>query len=610
MPCRQARRFDRRACVLLAAVLLAAVLLALAPASASGATFFVDAESSGDPACSQAAPCTTINEAVVASRANSEVDTIKIATGLYLEQLKLMDPKDTGLTIEGSGSGSDPATSTVIQAEGASAGDVVVLGAPAGAQTRMTVRNLRLIKVPFEDRGTAIIMNAASSTLENVYAMVSGPADDALISVRNDDARLERVTAQAMGQTGMSSAQAVYSDADKLTVFDSDILGAQGGGLGTAAAGDLVLVRSRVTATPDAETALAVAGRLTADSSLISGGAIGFRYFGGDPTSPNRDANLRGVTIDAGQPGVADPAVNNDQEQSGYAISQERDSVNVRLDSSIALERSISYGGEVRCGFSKIPSQQEAADPIEGTGPIACGHGGVSGNFSSLPSDLFADAPGGDYRLKPGSPAYDRGSTRALEAGESSFDLARAVRTASAQGVCPSRRDQGAYETQTGFVCAAAQPDIVSQTVSDDVTAPLLGGASLSRRVFRVGSRPTPLVTGSRRRAPAGTTLRFTLSEAARVKIAIEQRLRGRRVGRRCRPATRRLRKRRACVRWKRAGMLTRDLGAGQVRVPFSGRVGRRALSAGRYRFVITAEDASGNGTIAPVRRTFRIVKR
>jgi len=41
-------------------------LLALAPATASGATFFVDAETSGDPACSESAPCTTINEVLEA----------------------------------------------------------------------------------------------------------------------------------------------------------------------------------------------------------------------------------------------------------------------------------------------------------------------------------------------------------------------------------------------------------------------------------------------------------------------------------------------------------------------------------------------------------------
>jgi len=97
---------------------LASLVSAFSPAQASGATFFVDAEAAGDPACSQSAPCTTINEAVAASRANAEVDTIKIATGLYAERVELTNPKDSALTIEGSGSGSDPGTNTVIRTAG------------------------------------------------------------------------------------------------------------------------------------------------------------------------------------------------------------------------------------------------------------------------------------------------------------------------------------------------------------------------------------------------------------------------------------------------------------------------------------------------------------
>ena len=337
---------------------------------------------------------------------------------------------------------------------------------------------------------------------------------------------------------------------------------------------------------------------MTADSSLLLGGGWGLLYFG-DPASPNRDARLRGVTIDAGQRGVVDPV--DPAQGTGYAINVQGSGVIAYLDSSIALERSSAFGGEVRCSFSNAPDQQEAADPVAGTGPVACG-AGVPGNLSSPPSALFVNAPGGDYRLEPGSPAYDRGSTAALQSGESPLDLARAPRAASAQGVCPPRRDQGAYEIQSGVACAGAQPGIVSQPNSQDVVArdtiaPLLTKAGLSRKVFSVGSPSTPRVARARRRARAGTTLRFRLSEAAEVRIVVERRLRGRRVGRRCRPATRRLSKRPACTRWKRVGMLSRSLAAGRASVPFSGRVGARALGAGRYRLAITARDATGNNT-------------
>jgi hypothetical protein len=63
----------------------------------------------------------------------------------------------------------------------------------------------------------------------------------------------------------------------------------------------------------------------------------------------------------------------------------------------------------------------------------------------------------------------------------------------------------------------------------------------------------------------------------------------GRRVGDRCEIPTRRLRNRRRCTRNKRAGGLTRrNLPAGPSAIRFSGRIGRRALAAGRYRATIT----------------------
>ena len=589
--------------ILRPALTLGALLLALAPATASGATFFVDAETSGDPACSESAPCTTINEAVAASRANNEVDTIKIATGLYGEQVELLDPKDSGITIEGSGSGEDPGANTVIQ-YGGPLNVVMALGSITGTESGMTVRNLRVVNTVDAGRGAAIGVNAQNSTLENVYAGVSEPAGDPVIGVSGGGTRLERVTAEAMGP-GLVSAKALTASAN-LTVVDSDIRGATGGSIQVV--GDLQLVRSRVTAPSSAQNAMFVEGSLTADSSLVSGGGTAIDYRG-NVASPRHDAVLRGVTIDAGQPGVVDPVRVSDG--AGYAIAVQGVGVTARLDSSIALERSFSYQGELRCSFSNVPDQEEAANSGTSSGPIACGSSAASGNFSSPPSDLFVNAPGGDYRLKPGSPAYDRGSTRALEPGESPLDLARAARVASARGVCAPRRDQGAYETQTG-VCAAGPPEVARQDVPAprDAIAPAITGASLSRKVFRVGSGSTALLARVRRRARAGTTLRFTLSEAAQVRIAVERRLRGRRVGRSCRPATRRLRKRRACARYKRAGALTRNLAAGRASVPFSGRIGRRALRAGRYRFAITAKDAAGNITPKPVRVNFRVVRR
>jgi hypothetical protein len=47
------------------------------------------------------------------------------------------------------------------------------------------------------------------------------------------------------------------------------------------------------------------------------------------------------------------------------------------------------------------------------------------------------------------------------------------------------------------------------------------------------------------------------------------------------------------------AGKLTRTGKKGANTIKFSGRIGRKALSRGRYRAVITATDAAGNRSAA-----------
>ena len=46
----------------------------------------------------------------------------------------------------------------------------------------------------------------------------------------------------------------------------------------------------------------------------------------------------------------------------------------------------------------------------------------------------------------------------------------------------------------------------------------------------------------------------------------------------------------------------------GSVKVPFSGRIGKRALPAGTYRATLLATDMAGNKSV-PTQLTFRIVR-
>lgn len=116
--------------------------------------------------------------------------------------------------------------------------------------------------------------------------------------------------------------------------------------------------------------------------------------------------------------------------------------------------------------------------------------------------------------------------------------------------------------------------------------APLISGFRSTRSAFAVARAATPRAAGAKR----GTTLRFTLSESARVVLKIQRKRGGGRSG------------------YGTVGTLRRSGIEGANRVRFTGRVGRRALRAGRYRAVLIATDVAGNRS-APSRARFRIVR-
>ena len=112
-----------------------------------------------------------------------------------------------------------------------------------------------------------------------------------------------------------------------------------------------------------------------------------------------------------------------------------------------------------------------------------------------------------------------------------------------------------------------------------DLTAPTIAAVKLSPAKFAV-------TRGKARKARRGTTIRYTLSEAANVTLQVE-----RRVGR----------------RWVRAASLKQAGRTGANRKAFSGKVGRKTLKRGKYRLVVSAVDTAGNKSTAKP-RPFQIV--
>jgi hypothetical protein len=103
-------------------------------------------------------------------------------------------------------------------------------------------------------------------------------------------------------------------------------------------------------------------------------------------------------------------------------------------------------------------------------------------------------------------------------------------------------------------------------------------------------------------RTGRGATFRFTLSEPAVVRFALERTERGRASGARC-VAVRRASR---CVRRIRSGSFSMSGVTGVNARPFFGRVGKRRLRPGIYRATLVAIDGAGNaGT--PKRVAFEI---
>jgi len=162
-------------------------------------------------------------------------------------------------------------------------------------------------------------------------------------------------------------------------------------------------------------------------------------------------------------------------------------------------------------------------------------------------------------------------------------------------------------------------PGVRPPGVGPKIVAPGVTNYRLTNNPFVVSGAKTP-TTGSAAAASTtgvvaatrhkrGTTFRYTLSEAATVKIIIVRRRSGRRTHKRCVAPGRSLRHAPRCIRLTVQGMLTRISHRGANGVAFSGRIGSRALAPGTYRATLTASDGTGHAS-RPKNIVFTIAKR
>lgn len=210
---------------------------------------------------------------------------------------------------------------------------------------------------------------------------------------------------------------------------------------------------------------------------------------------------------------------------------------------------------------------------------------------------VFAAA--GDYHEVLGSPTIDAGKP---DPASGSSDLDGSVRTFGAG------TDIGAYELQKLVApVLVSSPPPVPIVLPAVLPAPLLTGLTLSAARFRVAARGATI---SRRRAPIGTTIAYSDSEAAVTTFTIGKPVAGVRHGRSCvAPPHKRLagHKYKPCVRYLALGSFTHQDAAGANRLHFSGRLHGRRLPPRSYRLTAVPRNAAGQSG-QPVAAAFTII--
>jgi uncharacterized repeat protein (TIGR01451 family) len=140
----------------------------------------------------------------------------------------------------------------------------------------------------------------------------------------------------------------------------------------------------------------------------------------------------------------------------------------------------------------------------------------------------------------------------------------------------------------------AGDPKPANNTATATIVVfpPRVSSAKASPSTFRLGNA----LPKFSRRTPAGTTISFKLSERVKATLAFSRPKPGRRVKRRCVPASRKNRLKPRCTR--RVGVGSRIFNAhkGLNKVRFQGRISKtKRLKPGRYTLTITAADSAGN---------------
>lgn len=605
----------------------------VAPAAASAATRFVAKNGSDSSDCtSSGLPCLTIAYAV--SQA-TDGDTIQIGPGTYNEAVSTPDRLD----FVGAGGGSLPVgpAATVIQGpaggfgqsgetalELSGGGSVRELRAVGGAGgTAGQFGELGGDGIRFDSNTAA----SASLALEGVVAiagaggpgsLAQGPGGDGL-TVRSQPGpvTLQSTDSDFQGGIGLAPGQGVsiIGAGAKATIARARIANDDRYGSGLIVFSDAVATLDSVDIRSLGEAAGIYDGVLDIHHSHLHGGSWGLFVYPSSQESPELE--------------LVDSLVVSDQSEALFVESEEESPAVARVFGSTLIARGLAAVMAKREGTegpatvtirNSVIRHYPPADIVPRADLDADG-GTISADFSSFATRIeenggTATAPGSGaniasdpgfvdpsqdvFVLRNDSPLIDRGDPGVVQPGE--LDLLGAPRSLDGNRDCLAAPDMGAFEVTGQSIPCDIAPEITQFGVTNKVFAPVAGKA---------GAKRSALISAGKK-VKRGTRFVYTLSEAAKVTIAVERRMKGRRTGRgakaRCVKATRTNRQAPRCVRFAKVTSLGAQAKAGKQSLFFSGRVRGKALKPGPYRATIVAKDAAGH-TSTPRRVNFRIVR-
>ena len=238
----------------------------------------------------------------------------------------------------------------------------------------------------------------------------------------------------------------------------------------------------------------------------------------------------------------------------------------------------------------------------------------VSANDGSVPAPVFkceldlGGDPGVTAWYDSAGPSFSPDGTRLAFAEPDGVHIANVSNLSNCSSVTAPLVIPGATQPFWSAADEAANAGYVAPNPGPqpgpDTVAPKIGVLSISPKRFAVSKKATAL-SARKKRTHQGATIRYTLSEPARVSFVVEQSIKGHKKGRACKRHGRGKR----CTLIVSKATLTRSGQSGANQLGFSGRLGRRRLSAGSYKLVVRAVDAAGNRSGAKT-VSFKIVSR